>query len=132
MAFARIYLRLLGAMSLLFGFVYLLAPESMTAPTGFGPLPPSALTDVRATYGGFQLGWGAFLLWAASDAGRIRLALLVATLTIGAVALSRATGIVLDSSANPFHLAALATEASLTALAVFALGRTRSAEPLAA
>ena len=72
MAFARIYLRLMGAMSLFFGLVYLLAPESMTAPTGFGALSPGALTDVRATYGGFQLGSGAFLLGMMSELIRLR------------------------------------------------------------
>ena len=132
MAFARIYLRLMGAMSLVFGLVYLLAPESMTAPTGFGTLSPGALTDVRATYGGFQLGSGAFLLWAASDASRVRVALVVVALTIGAVALSRATGLLLDSSASGFHLAALATETTLTVLAFVALGRARSVEAVAA
>ncbi len=132
MAFARIYLRLMGAMSVLFGLVYLLAPESLTAPTGFGPLSPGAMTDVRATYGGFQLGSGVFVLWAAADAGRVRLALVLVALTIGAVALSRATGLLLDGSLNGFHLGGLATELTLTVLALVALGRVRSAEAVAA
>lgn len=125
MGFARIYLRFIGAMSLVFGAIYLLAPESMTDPTGFGALAPSALTDVRATYGGFQLGMGTFVLWAASDDRRVRLALVLVALSIGAVALSRATGLWLDASANTFLLSGLATEITLTALAIVALRRVR-------
>jgi hypothetical protein len=132
MALPRIYLRFLGAMTVCFGLLYLFIPESLTDPTGFGSLSPGALTDVRATYGGLQLGFGAFLLWAAADPSRTRFALVLAALSIGAVAASRLTGLLLDASANAFHLGALATEITLTALALFALARTRSAAAAAA
>ena len=127
MAFPRNFLRFMGAMSLLFGLLYLFLPESLTGPTGFGALPPGGVTDVRATYGGLQLGFGAFLLWAAADASRIRFALVLVALSVGAVATSRLTGLLLDGSANAFHLLALPTEIALTALAVLALFRARSA-----
>lgn len=123
MRFARVYLRVMGVMSLFFGFVYLLAPALMTDPTGFGPLGPSAVTDVRATYGGFQIGSGLFLLWAAAEPGRVRLALVLFALTVGAVALSRLTGILIDASANPFLLFALGTEITLTIVTFVALAR---------
>ncbi|MDJ0848847.1 MAG: DUF4345 domain-containing protein [Myxococcota bacterium] len=126
MSFARIYLRIVGAMTVLFGLIYLLAPESMTGPAGFGALASGGLTDVRATYGGFQLGMGAFLLWAASDDRRVAPALVLVALSIGAVGTSRAVGLLLDSSVNWFHGLGLATEIVLTALTIFALGRVRS------
>ncbi len=63
---ARIYLRIAGALTLVFGLLYLWVPETLTAPAGFGEIGSGGLTDIRATYGGFQLGLGAFLLWAAS------------------------------------------------------------------
>jgi hypothetical protein len=116
-------------MTLFFGLVYLLAPERMTDPTGFGPLGPSALTDVRATYGGFQIGSGLFLLWAAAEAGRMPLALVLLALTIGAVALARLTGILIDGSPNDFLLAALATEIALTAITLFVLRRLPRVSP---
>jgi len=127
MAFARIYLLFVAAMSVLFGLIYLIAPQSMTDPTGFGALSPSALTDVRATYGGLQLGFGAFLFWAAAEPGRLRLGLVLVALSIGAVGASRATGLLLDGSANAFHLFGLATETTLTLLALYALRRARAA-----
>jgi hypothetical protein len=121
MGFARGYLRVLGAMSIVFGLIYLLVPEWMTEPTGFPALPPNALTDVRATYGGFQLGAGAFVLWAAAEASRVRLALVLQVLTIGAIAVSRAIGISIDGSPNAALGFALASEIALTAIGLYAL-----------
>ena len=132
MSFARIYLRIVGAMTVVFGLVYLFAPESLTGPAGFAALAPGGLTDVRATYGGFQLGMGAFLLWAAGDVRRLAPALVLVALSIGAVGLSRAIGLVLDSSVNWFHGMGLVTEISLTALTLYAwaaCAASRSASP---
>ena len=121
MAFARGYLRVIGAMSIVFGLIYLLAPEWMTGPTGFPALPPNALTDVRATYGGFQLGAGLFVLWAAAEPSRVPLALVLQVLTIGAIAVSRVVGILIDGSPNAALTFALASEILLTAIGVLAL-----------
>ena len=120
------YVRVLGALTVLFGLVYLFAPASLTLPAGFGELPAGGLTDVRATYGGFQLGMGIFLLWAATDEARVRTALLLMVLSIGAVGLSRAIGLTLDGSLNAFHTAGLITEVSLTAFTLFVLSRAQA------
>jgi hypothetical protein len=61
---AKIYLILIAVFSIAIGLVYLIAPSVMTAPFGLGELGPSALTDVRANYGGFQIGTGLFMLFA--------------------------------------------------------------------
>jgi hypothetical protein len=116
-------------MTLVFGLLYLLAPTTMTDPTGFGPLGPSATTDVRATYGGLQIGLGLFLLWAAAEDARVRLALVLQVLTIGAVALSRALGILLDGEATGVLLGALAFEVLLTIAAIALLRRVPQAMP---
>jgi hypothetical protein len=124
MRFARAYLLFFAAMGLFFGLWYLIAPTGLTDPTGFGPLGPNALTDVRATYGGFQIGAGLFLLWAVADPARVRTALVLQTLTIGAIASCRLVGIAVDGSPNAFLLSALASEIVLTAVGLFALSRT--------
>ncbi|HZO08946.1 MAG TPA: DUF4345 domain-containing protein [Myxococcota bacterium] len=126
MRFARIFLLVMGWMGLFFGAIYLLWPQSMTDPTGFPALGPNALTDVRATYGGLQIGTGLFLLWAVRDASRVRTALVLQALLIGAVAASRAFGIAVDGTPNGVLVGALVTELCLTLLALVALGRTRS------
>lgn len=129
MGFARIYLLFVAAMSLVFGAIYFIAPAIMTDPTGFGVLAPAALTDVRATYGGFQLGSGLFLLWSAAQPQRMRTALLLVALTFAAVAICRGIGLLIDGSATSFLVNALITEVVLTALALFALTRAPAVAP---
>ena len=124
MSFARIYLMFIAAMSLVFGAIYFISPAVMTDPTGFGLLAPAAVTDVRATYGGFQLGSGLFLLWSAAQPQRIRPALLLVALTFAGVLVCRGIGMLIDGSATSFLVNALITEAVLTALALVALART--------
>lgn len=132
MGFARSYIRILGAITLFFGVAYLLDPGGiLTDAAGFGALTPGGLTDVRATYGGLQLGLGAFLVWAANSDSRIRMALVLVALSIGAVGLGRALGLMLDGDANPFHVSGLITEASITAFTLFLLHRVGS-EPAGA
>ena len=123
MSFARTYLRILGAFTILLGVLYLFAPGFFTDAAGFGVVTPGGLTDVRATYGGVQIGLGAFLLWAAAEESRVRLALVLVALLFGALALSRAFGLLLDGDLNPFHTSAVITEIALTCLSLYALRR---------
>jgi len=123
MGFARAYLYFVGATGLLFGIWYLFAPATWTDPTGFGPLGPNALTDVRATYGGFQIGLGLFTVWAAADRARVRMALVLQALTIGAIATCRLTGFAIDGSPNGFLRSAITTEVAFTAITLIALFR---------
>ena len=131
MGFARAYLYFVGAMGLVFGFWYLIAPTALTDPTGFGGLGPNALTDVRATYGGFQIGSGLFLLWSAAAPARVRIALVLQALTIGAIGSCRLVGFAIDGSPNGFLLSAVLTEITFTALAVIALRRLPPSQPIA-
>ena len=132
MGFARAYLYFVGAMGLVFGVWYLVAPTGLTDPTGFGPLGPNALTDVRATYGGFQIGSGLFLLWSAGAPARMRMALVLQALTIGAIGSCRLVGFAIDGSPNGFLISAIVTEITFTILAVIALRRLPPSAALAA
>ncbi len=53
---------LVATMLVLIGLAYLLIPIDVLSLTGNFTLDGDALIDVRATYGGFQLGLGLFLL----------------------------------------------------------------------
>ena len=123
MRFARAYLYFMGVTGLLFGIWYLVAPTGLTDPTGFGPLGPNALTDVRATYGGFQIGSGLFMLWAAGSDTRVRTALVLQALTIGAIGSCRLVGFAVDGSPNGFLRSAIATEVTFTVITLIALYR---------
>jgi hypothetical protein len=97
---ARIYLTFMALISVAFGLMYLVAPLTMTTPMGFGELKPSALTDVRANYGGFQIGIGLFLFFCLRRE-RLRLGMLLAFLVAAAIAISRAIGFALDRDVVP-------------------------------
>jgi len=60
--FGRIAVAIVAAMLVLVGLAYLLFPVEVLSLTGQFTVDGDALLDVRATYGGFQLGLGLFLL----------------------------------------------------------------------
>jgi hypothetical protein len=58
----RIVVAVVAAMLVLIGLAYILFPMEVLSLTGQFTLDGDALIDVCATYGGFQLGLGLFLL----------------------------------------------------------------------
>ncbi|MEX2556331.1 MAG: DUF4345 domain-containing protein [Actinomycetota bacterium] len=126
MKLVRWFLRIGGAVFLVFGLLYAVSPETLTDPSGFGPLAPEALTDLRATYGGLQLGIGAFLIWAAYDAARHHAGLMLLAVTISAVAASRAFGLIVDGEATAGMVGALTFEVALSVAALILLRKASS------
>jgi len=120
----------MGATSVFFGLVYLFLPGPMIEAAGFGIVRPSGVTDVRATYGGFQIGMGLFLFWTAMAEERVRGGLLLVLFSIGAVGASRSMGVMLDGDFSDFHLAGLATEVVITIFTLIVMVRLPE-EPLA-
>ncbi len=118
---ARAFVWVMAAIFVVAGLTYIVSPASLTQPTGISA-DASGLTDIRANYGGFQLGFGLFLAWCASS--RVPTALLLTALVMGAVMLSRVTGFFADASVTPFHLSALSFEVSITALALWFYSRS--------
>ena len=78
-----------------FGIAYVLSPVRMAALTDLALPTPTARADFVATYGGFQIGFGVFLLACAWTAGWLEPGLLAATAALGGFALLRGWGIVL-------------------------------------
>ena len=120
---ATIYLIFIALISLVFGVVYLIAPVTMTTPMGFGELQPSALTDVRANCGGFQIGTGLFLLFCLRRERR-KLGMLLAVLLASAIATSRALGFAIDGDVIPPLQGALTFEVALTVISLVIYLRT--------
>lgn len=125
MRIAQTYLALMAVMSVVFGVIYLFWPSMMTDPMGFGALAPAAVTDVRATYGGFQIGMGVFLLWCLTPT-RVRGGLLLTLLTVGAVAACRAIGLVIDGAVTSNLQGVLVFEVVLTVVTLVLWLRTRA------
>ena len=124
---ARVFLWVVAAAFLVFGVAYLFAPASLAGSAGI-TADPGGLTDLRATYGGFQIGFGIFLIWSALAPARMPTALLATALVVGFVGLCRTVGLLVDSAPSSFHWMGLAFEVPITVLACLIFGRTRSAD----
>lgn len=114
-----LFLRIVGVISVGFGALYGFDPSPMMTGSGFPELAPSAITEARAAYGGFQIGLGAFMLWASATPGRVGDGLLLSALVFGAIALCRSLGLALDGSLNGFQGSALAFESTFTGLSLW-------------
>lgn len=125
MEFARLVLWLSGLGFLAFGAAFMLDPLGTLAATGIVVSGDLAAAELRAFYGGFELGVGALIL--ASDlAARHRPYGLLLTLgAYGGIAIGRAIGMLAGSVATPFLWFALAVEGVLATLALIALLRLK-------
>lgn len=122
MGFARMILliQLLALVGL--GLAYFLRPHEMSNLSGMLLLAPAAVTEVRAYYGGLQLGLAAYMLLALLRPELLRGALTLLVLLYSALALARIGGLWLDGGAQQtFNLAALLLEAVSAGLAYWAL-----------
>jgi hypothetical protein len=128
MRVARIFLTVLGVGTAVLGVLYVIAPNLFTGGSGFGTLAPEALTDFRATYGGFQIGAGLFLLWAARDVSRYRSGLVLLCILFPAVAVSRALGLLVDGNPTPQMVGALAFEIVTSVVSLLVLAKLPSAQ----
>ena len=132
MSLGRVLLWGVGLMLVAFGLAYLVSPVSMLELTGGTASTPAAITDVRATYGGFQLGLGAFLCWSALASERVPSALLALSLVAGAIGGCRLLGVAVDGGfgptllIGPIHLSALVFELATGVLAFVAFSRARA------
>ncbi len=121
---ARAFVGIAAAIFVVAGLSYLISPASLTQATGVSA-DAGGLTDIRANYGGFQLGFDMFLVWCAR--ARVSTGLLLTALVLGAVLLSRVAGLLTDGSVTTYHLSALAFEVTLTTLALWFYARSPTA-----
>jgi hypothetical protein len=104
------------------GLAYFIRPHEMSNLSGALLMAPAAATDVRAYYGGLQLGLAAFLGMALVRRELTRTALTLLVLLYSALALARIGGLWLDGGAlQTFNLYALLLEVVLAGLAFWAL-----------
>ncbi len=105
-----------------FGLGFVAAPQELAEfLLGSAPIVPSAVIDMRATYGGVALGIGLFFGLTARSPQTVRIGLLASLLVIGSLGAARLVGVVVDGEPNGFMLLSLATEAVSVGLTVAAL-----------
>jgi hypothetical protein len=78
-----------------FGLAYALRPGRMAALTDLGLTSPTARVDFVATYGGFQIGFGVFLLFCAARGPWVEPGLWAAVAALAGFASVRALAILL-------------------------------------
>ncbi len=112
----------IGATALIFlalGAWLLVSPAGL-AGVGLDVSTPVARTELRATYGGFELGTGLFLAWCCACRARLRIGLVATALIVGGFALGRLVGLALDRPDATAQYGLLALELTGVTLAVVA------------
>lgn len=122
MLFARIVLMIQIVALAGLGLAYFIRPEEMASFSGALLMGNAAVTEVRAYYGGLQLGLAAYLAMALTRLDLLRPGLTLLTLLYAALALARIAGLWLDGGAQQtFNLTALLLEVISAGLAWWAL-----------
>lgn len=107
----------------LVGAGFLLIPKQFAGVLEISLPTAMARTDVRATYGGLELGLGIFLILCVVRREWIRPGLWAVALTVGGFAAGRLVGFVAEGKINNFMLFFLVLELAVTLLAVILLRR---------
>ncbi len=120
----KLFINLTAVVFLLYGAVFSFMPETMTGwVTGSALDTPSALIDVRATYGGMTLAVGVILLMFARNADLHRLGLISICLLMLCMAIARTAGIIINGSPTTLMIVYLALEVVVAAVAFVLLKR---------
>ena len=124
MSFERGVLILLALFVLVAGLASFASPASLGQQAGWSATP-GGLTEIRAFYGGLQVGLGCFLLWCARRRERLLSGLLAAGFSVGGIGIARAFGLLLDQAPTTYNLANLAVEIVTVAVVAVAVSRHR-------
>ena len=126
MRMTQVFLLVQALALMVLGLAYFIQPHEMTNISGMLLMAPAAITDVRAYYGGLQMGLGMFLLLACRQLELLRGARTLLVLLYCALALARLGGLWLDGGLQQtFNLVALLFELVSAALAMLLLRRLR-------
>lgn len=109
-----------------FGLGFILIPEMPAAlVTGAAPGTPSAVTDMRTTYGGMAFGFGGMFGLSVRNPRFVRLGVQGVLLTMAALSSGRLLGMALDGSPNVFMFILVGAELLMAGLAIGALRQLR-------
>jgi hypothetical protein len=120
----KAYLVSLTLVLSLMGIAFLAAPATYLGTLGVQVSDHSVMGTIRS-FGGFYLGFAAFLLLASSRVGGADLAVSAAVLALAGLIAGRATGFVADGSPDRSLLAAAAVELVFAAWGLVILVRRR-------
>lgn len=116
---AMIYLGYVVLMLLGFGLAFLLSPARMAGLVDIQAPTSSALSDIRALYGGLEIGLGLVVAWCMLDPARVRLGLGMAGVLFACVAAGRGFGMLLDRPVSPLTIKVFAVELGTALLGIW-------------
>lgn len=117
----KIYLFLSALSWLPYGLYCLFNPSLLTELAGITMTSATAVTEIRAMYGGVQIAVGVICLVALFNILMIRPALATMAFVLSGLAVSRAIGLVVDGSATEYTIGALVFETLFAAVTFFFL-----------
>lgn len=126
--FARLLLVLAALLFGAAGLSFLLRPDLLES-IGIEMRSASAKNDVRALYGGAEIGLALFLAYCAGAPERARLGVLAAGAVLGGMTLARFLSLAMDGAPSGSLWGAWALEGAGAAAALWALARLRSDRP---
>ena len=121
----RLSLRLAALALAGFGVALLVRPALMGT-LGIELGRPAAATEIRAFYGGLELGLALFFALASTRDAWLRPALFAQAASLGGIVLARLIGMALDGSAEPLILLFAAVEGTGAVLGALALRGLRA------
>ena len=125
---ARILLAVQALFLAGFGLAYFIRPQEMANLSGMLLMAPASVTDVRAYYGGLQLGLAVWLGLALLRSDLLRPALMLLVLLYTSLFVARIGGLWLDGGAQQtFNLYAMLFEGVSAGLAFWLLRRGSAA-----
>ena len=129
MRLVRLYLALSGLFLAGYGIYCLIDPGLLGRLTGLVIATPAAMTEIRAMYGGLELGLGLFFLISAVLPQTTRQGLFCMLLCLGGLGLSRGAGLLFDGAGDGYNIGALIYELGSAVLALAALRFLHRAPP---
>lgn len=124
----RIVLLALSAAFVAFGVAFLIHPGKLAAYVDIEAKTRLALIELRAFYGGLELGFGVFLAAAALRSAWQSPALVAAILMLAGVVGGRIYGITVEGVPGPFVFVLLLLELAGLVAAIFGLSQARRAQ----
>lgn len=128
MSFDRGVLTLLGSFVFLSGIACLAAPASFAQQAGLSATP-AGLTEIRAFYGGLEIGLGCFLIWCSRQDALILPGLFIVGFSVGGAGIARALGMLVDRAPTSYHFTNLAVEVATVALVAVAVSKRAVQRP---
>lgn len=108
----RLVLVIIGMSFIGFGLAFVSYPGDMAAMVSIILVEKSARTDIRAIYGGMELGIGVFFLTCAMRRDFVRIGLFASACVLIGMATSRFVGLLLDGFWQPAQLLFMLIEAA--------------------